>query len=102
MQITRRRSLFGSRVNFKPNAFALYDMHGNVNGNACQDTYAQSSYARLGIIDPVHIGHMSSNKVCRGGSVDSLAEMCRTQYRLCEPPEFFASDLGFRLARSLD
>ena len=73
----------------KPNVLGLHDLHGNV-WEWCEDRYGQDAYAG---------GPAGSDRVCRGGSVHALSEMCRTRYRLHEPAEFRAGDLGFRLAR---
>lgn len=89
------------------NQFDLYDLHGNV-WEWCQDNYDQDYYAASPLVDPVNIsptpdgkGTHAVDKVCRGGSIHALSEMCRTRYRFHEPAEFFAVDLGFRLARDL-
>lgn len=92
----------------QPNGFGVFDMHGNV-WEWCQDTYDQNYYAHSPVKDPVCdvptcSGSPPSNELdhrcCRGGSVHALAEMCRTRYRLHEPTQFLAEDLGFRLAHS--
>jgi len=88
----------------QPNAAGLFDFHGNV-WEWCDDTYDQDFYPRSPPMNPVCldplVGEQASvpgNKVCRGGSMHSLAEMCRTRFRLHEPPAFRSRDLGFRLA----
>jgi formylglycine-generating enzyme required for sulfatase activity/proteasome lid subunit RPN8/RPN11 len=89
----------------EPNVFGLSDMHGNV-WEWCQDTYFPDYYARSPMRDPVAADGVSTgladspHKVSRGGSFLSLAEMCRTRYRLHDPTAYTASDLGFRLARN--
>lgn len=90
----------------EPNAFGLFDCHGNV-WEWCLDSYDQDYYARARLHDPVNAdsadrqpGSEFPEKVCRGGAVSSLAEMCRTRYRLHEAADFSATDLGFRLVRS--
>lgn len=74
------------------NNFHLHDMHGNV-WEWCEDRYGQDTYD--GALPT------GADRVCRGGSIHALPEMCRTRYRLHEPANFFADDLGFRLARGM-
>lgn len=83
----------------EPNRLGLYDLHGQV-WEWCADDYDPSYYARSPGVDPLCIAPDGWGKVCRGGSIHALAEMCRTRYRQYEPPDFRASDLGFRLART--
>lgn len=85
----------------EPTRHGLFDLHGNV-WEWCQDVYDQDFYGRSPIQDPVCTGggRSSEHRVCRGGSVHALAEMCRTRYRCHDPVDFRASDLGFRLAAS--
>jgi formylglycine-generating enzyme required for sulfatase activity len=89
----------------EPNLFGLFDCHGNV-WEWCLDSYDQDYYARARLHDPVNAdsadrqpGSGFPEKVCRGGAVTSLSEMCRTRYRLHEAADFSATDLGFRLVR---
>jgi formylglycine-generating enzyme len=92
----------------EPNANGVHDLHGNV-WEWCYDAYDEDWYARSPVHDPVNRRPSSGSvtatelhRVCRGGSVHALAEMCRTRYRIHEPPDYWAGDLGFRLARSCD
>jgi formylglycine-generating enzyme required for sulfatase activity len=85
----------------KPNAWGLYDMHGNV-WEWCWDWHADQ-YETLdafpgidsrGPKDGVH-------RVVRGGSSYFKSWNTRSAYRMGEPPDIRGDDLGFRVARSL-
>jgi len=83
----------------EPNAFDLYDLHGNV-WEWCVDAYEQDRCVDAATAERVESSCAATHRVCRGGSVHALAEMCRTRYRFHDPAGFSASDLGFRLAES--
>jgi len=85
----------------EPNNLGLYDLHGQV-WEWCADDYDPSYYAHAPDVDPRCILADGWGKICRGGSIHALAEMCRTRYRQYEPADFRAPDLGFRLARTTD
>jgi formylglycine-generating enzyme required for sulfatase activity len=51
---------------YQPNAFGLYDMHGNV-WEWCQDIYRSDFYKHSLTIDPINDGRKGS-RVIRGGS----------------------------------
>ena len=69
----------------KPNAFGLYDMHGNV-CEWCEDLYAAGK----------------SSRVFRGGSWFNLSWRCRAGHRRDSAPGDRNRNLGFRLAASKD
>ncbi len=81
--------------NFPPNAWGLYDMHGNAS-EWCQDWYG--NYPSDSVTDPK--GPLSgSHRVCRGGGWNNSAHICRSAYRSLSRPDERNSSLGFRLAR---
>jgi formylglycine-generating enzyme required for sulfatase activity len=91
----------GTRV---PNALGLFDLHGNV-WEWCQDDYSAGYYARAPARNPVNedaaqggTRDQHTHKVARGGGYLALEEMCRTRFRLHDPAEYWAPDLGFRVA----
>lgn len=92
----------------EPNSLGLFDLHGNA-WEWCRDTYEPCYYSRSPLVDPANLdcpaadfAVLCADKVCRGGSVYALSEMCRTRYRFHEPADFWSADLGFRLASNLD
>jgi formylglycine-generating enzyme required for sulfatase activity len=87
----------------KPNAWGLYDMHGNV-WEWCQDCFGDD-YAAGAAKDPTGAAS-GSYHVSRGGSWRSNAGGCRSASRDCNGPsirsiDFGFIDGGFRLCRSL-
>ena len=81
----------------KPNAWGLYDMHGNVCEN-CSDRYANEFYAQSPPVDPVG-PPTGSERVYRSGSyLSGRAELCRSAYRWKSLPDAISEGLGFRLA----
>jgi formylglycine-generating enzyme required for sulfatase activity/TolB-like protein len=79
-----------------PNAWGLYDMHGNV-WEWCWDWYA-SSYPSGAQTDPIGASS-GSIRVFRGGSWSHSATAVRSAYRSYRTPSDRVNFLGFRLVR---
>ena len=82
---------------FAPNAWGLYDMHGNV-FEWCQDWY--DSYPLDETIDPVGV-EKGESRVFRGGSWLSYARFCRSAARGRSNPSLRYNYIGFRVVCTL-
>ena len=85
---------------FKPNAWGLYDMHGNV-WEWCFDWHDVKYYERSSVKDPVNLdGGMQ--RVLRGGSWRSIGGSdLRSANRSWSWANAYPSYYGFRVVRSL-
>jgi formylglycine-generating enzyme required for sulfatase activity len=70
---------------FEPNAFGLYDMHGNVR-QCCKDWHARDYYDKSPVRDPQG-PDTGTARVARGGSWFDAAWFCRSAYRFGTPPD---------------
>ncbi len=86
----------------KPNAWGLYDMHGNV-AEWCNDRYLESYYGQSPAENP-RGPREGQERVLRGGAWNSSAGSCRSAYRSSDPSiddTCLASDaIGFRCVRN--
>ncbi len=80
----------------RPNAFGLYDMHGNVY-EWCSDWFDASYYAQSPAQDPRGAA-TASGRVIRGGSWISVPRLARSASRGRSTPAVRGNALGFRLA----
>jgi len=83
---------------FKPNAFGLYDMHGNIYEwcNNRFDNYNNSSET-----DPTGPSFYKRYRVARGGSWSSFAWGCRSARRNDRLPTLDLNTLGLRIMRKI-
>ena len=79
---------------YRPNAFGLHDMHGNV-AEWCQDWFGP--YVVDIVDDPVGSAG-GSRRVARGGFWLAAAWGCRSAHRGGSAPTGRAGNLGFRVA----
>ena len=80
----------------KPNAWGLFDMHGNV-AEWCSDWYGPQT--TQSIADPVGPSQ-GTERVYRGGSFLGAAKNCQSSNRLGHNPYTRFNYIGFRLAMS--
>lgn len=80
---------------FQPNAFGLYDMHGNL-WEWCEDWY-HDSYNGAPADGSAWLGGGGQYRVLRGGSWDYNANYLRSAYRDRNVPDYRNISLGFRV-----
>ena len=81
----------------KPNAWGLYDMHGNV-WEWCQDAFEPDYSKHPGTQDAVRPGGGDVNYVYRGGCWRSGPEECRSAVRFAGAEDLRSDVMGFRVA----
>lgn len=87
---------FSSKVgSFKPNAWGLYDMHGNV-WEWCNDTY-KHAYSTFSEINPRGAAVIGDEKVLRGGSWKSYPKDARSTTRYNRSKAAKDTTIGFRI-----
>jgi formylglycine-generating enzyme required for sulfatase activity len=84
---------------FKPNAFGLHDMHGNV-WEWVEDA-AHNAYHGAPEDGSVWQGGDASNRIIRGGSWFDLPATLRSTFRAGGVPYAGGNFIGFRVARTL-
>ena len=85
----------------KPNAFGLYDMHGNV-FEWCHDYYGEDYYYKQSPEKDPTGPASGSSRVLRGGSWCFVTRDSRSAYRNRNDADFRYYFNGFRLVRELD
>ncbi len=83
---------------FEPNAWGLYDCHGNVN-EWCWDYYGE--YDTLQTNDPTG-SETGTRHIYRGGGWNDFAKNMRSAYRAAGQADMKSYNLGVRLVRNAD
>ncbi|PZV16103.1 MAG: hypothetical protein DCF21_10995 [Leptolyngbya sp.] len=81
---------------FPPNAFGLYDMHGNV-WEWCQDVWHENYEGAPTDGSAWLEGGNQTRRPLRGGSWDFYPAFCRSAYRLRFASGYSLNDVGFRV-----
>lgn len=79
---------------YAPNAWGLYDMHGNL-WEWCLDRWT-SSLPGGSVTNPTGPA-VGSDRVVRGGSWYDAGRWCRSAYRTPSPQSYFGNGTGFRV-----
>jgi formylglycine-generating enzyme len=83
---------------FRPNAFSLYDMHGNA-CQWCRDRYSETYYAASSTNDP-HGPDSGSTRVFRGSAWVARPDSARSCHREGYTPDSKDVNSGFRVVRT--
>ncbi|MCL1887537.1 MAG: formylglycine-generating enzyme family protein [Kiritimatiellaeota bacterium] len=81
---------------YAPNAWGLYDMHGNV-AEWCRDAYLVYPRDNAPRTDPVGDPNPRLSRVLRGGHWESLAQFCRSAKRESIPSDLKSPNYGLRV-----